>query len=137
MASRALRARRSWSVQSPSQPRPRVRTATSVAGVPLLFPWVTVVVVPVGLPEPGLVIQAQLDPAHPLRALPEVEMGNEQPCRPAVLRLERLAFVLVRAPRLAVPYVVEREVRRVAAVAEREDVRGIRVEALEQRVERD
>src|SRR4051812_38377986 len=124
VASRKLRARGSWCVHCPSQPRLRVRAATSVARVPLLLPWVAVVVVPVGLPEPGLVVQAQLDPSQPLRALPEVEMGDEQPGRPAVLGLERLAVVLVRHPRLALPYVVEREVRRVAAVAEREDVRG-------------
>src|SRR3954471_22905406 len=136
MASRGLRARRSWCVQSPSQPRPRVRTATSVAGVPLLFPWVPVVVIPVGLPEPGLVVQAQLDPAYPLRALPEVEMGDEQPCRPAVLWLERLAVVLVRHPRFAVPHVVEREVRRVAAIAEREHVLGACVDVAEECVKR-
>src|SRR2546430_17476079 len=128
MASRRPRARRSWYVRSPARHRPRVRTARSVAGVPLLFPWVAVVVVAVGLPEPGLVVQAKFDPAHPLRALPEVEMGDEQPCRSAVLRLQRLVVVLVGHPRFAVPYVVEREVRRVAAVAEREDVFRARVD---------
>ena len=76
-------------------------------------------------------------PAHPLRALPEVEVRDEQPRRAAVLRVERLVVVLVRDPRLAVADVLEREVRRVAAVAEREDVLGARVDAVEQRVERD
>ena len=59
----------------------RARRATSVAPVPLLPPRIAVVVVAVALPEAGLVIVAQCQPAHPLRALPEVEVRHEQPCR--------------------------------------------------------
>src|SRR5207237_9738461 len=63
----------------------------SVAPVPLLAPWVAVVVVADALPEPGLVLGAQLQAAHPLGALPEVKVGDEQPGRAAVLGLELLA----------------------------------------------
>src|SRR5262249_56923914 len=56
----------------------------SVTGVPLLFPRVAVVVVAVALPEAGAVFLQQLNPAHPLGALPEVEMRDEQPCGSAV-----------------------------------------------------
>ena len=94
------------------------RAARSVARVPLLEPWVAVVVVAVALPEARLVVVAQLQPAHPLRALPEVEVRHEQPRRAAVLGLERLAVVAVRDPGLAARDVLQREVRRVAAVAE-------------------
>jgi hypothetical protein len=45
-----------------------------------------------------------------------------------VLRIERLVLVRVRDPRLAVAKVVERKVRCVTAVAEREDVLGARVD---------
>ena len=57
------------------------------------------------------------EPAHPLRALPEVEVRHEQPRRTAVLGVERLAVELERDPGLAVEQVLERHVGRVAAVA--------------------
>ena len=49
-------------------------------------------------------------------------MRHEQARRAAVLGLERLAVVAERDPRLAAGDVLERQVRRVAAVAERDDV---------------
>ena len=94
-------------------------------------------VVAVLLPEAGLVLVAQLEPAHPLGALPEVEVRHEQPRRAAVLGLERLAVVGEGDPRLAAGQVLERQVRRVAAVAEREHVLGVVLDRLEQRVDRD
>src|SRR3954447_9111304 len=109
--------------------------ARSVACIPLLFPWVTVVVVAVALPESGLIVRAQLDPANPLRTLPEVVARDEQPRRATVLRGERLVLILIRDPRLAAAHVGERQVGRVPAVTEREDVRGTRVDAVQQRVE--
>src|SRR3712207_7092803 len=47
--------------------------------------------------------------SNPLRALPEVEMGDEQPCRTAVLGRERRTLVLERDPRLAAGDVVRSE----------------------------
>ena len=64
--------------------------------------------------------RAQPQPAHPLGALPEVQVRHEQPRRPAVLGLERLAVVAERDPGLAAGHVLERQVGRVAAVAERD-----------------
>src|SRR6266446_4957430 len=58
--------------------------------------------------ESGRVVLPQLDAAHPLRALPEVVAGDEQPRRPAVLWVERLVLVLVRDPRLPIADVLER-----------------------------
>src|SRR5262245_46411882 len=95
---RAPRARCSSSALSRRRASPLARSASSVASVPLLFPRVAVHVVAVGLPEAGLVVVAQLEPAHPLGALPEVEVRNEQPRGPAVLRFERLIAVLVSDP---------------------------------------
>ena len=54
--------------------------------VPLLQPRVAVEVVAGLLPEPGVVVGHHHQPAHPLRALPEVEVRHQQPGRAAVLR---------------------------------------------------
>src|SRR5437879_11633897 len=59
--------------------------------VPLLGPWVAAHVISVLLPEPGHVIRQELEPAHPLRALPEVQVRHQQARRPAVLGGEPLA----------------------------------------------
>src|SRR5215213_9024193 len=107
-----------------SGPAPR-----SVPPIALLFPRVAVVVVAVGLPEAGLVMVAQLEAADPLRALPEVQMRDQQPRRATVLGLQRLAPVLVGDPRPAAGQVLERQVGRIAAVAPRGDVAGIGLDA--------
>src|SRR3954454_4467280 len=114
-----------------SGPAPR-----SVPLVALLFPGIAVVVVAIGLPEARLVVVAQLEPADPLRALPEVQMRDEQPGRAAVLGLERLSRVLVGDPPPATRQVLEREIGRIAAVAPRGDIAGIGVDAFEQGVDR-
>src|SRR3712207_9214887 len=58
------------------------RAASSVAAVPLLEPWVPAIVVAERLPEPRLVEPGQREPAEPLGALPEVQVGHQQPDRP-------------------------------------------------------
>jgi acetyl esterase/lipase len=55
------------------------------------------------LPEPGLVVGLQAEPAHPLRAVPEVEVGDEHPRGPAVLRLEWFAVDLPDLERRSEP----------------------------------
>src|SRR5438132_863540 len=62
-----------------------------IAPVALLAPRVSIKVVAVGLPESRLLLLLELDPAHPLRALPEIEVRDEQSRRTAVLRVQRLA----------------------------------------------
>jgi hypothetical protein len=54
-----------------------------------------------------------------------------------MLRLERLAVVVVRDPRLAVGDVLERQVRRVAAVRVREEVLRVVVDVAQEGVDRD
>src|SRR5207247_8845246 len=97
----AARERCSWFGRSPRRARARFPAASSVAAVALLFPRVAVVVVAVVLPETGLVLGAQLEATHPLGALPEVEVRDEQPGRATMLRLEGLASGLLRDPSLA------------------------------------
>ena len=60
------------------------------------------------LPEAGLVLVEQLQAAHPLGALPEVEVQHRPKCRAAVLGLERLAAERVGDPGLAVGEVIDR-----------------------------
>src|SRR5687767_15137615 len=77
-------------------------TATAlVSPVALLAPGVAVVVVTQGLPEAGDVVGGELQPPHPLRALPEVQVRHEQARRSSVLGLEWGAVVCVGHPRLA------------------------------------
>src|SRR5207249_10233871 len=83
---------------SPAAPGRPPRPARSVFPVPLLAPRVSVVVVAEALPETRLVLVDQLEPAHPLRALPQVQVRDEQPRRPAVLGCQRLAVVPERHP---------------------------------------
>src|SRR5438034_3917361 len=66
----------------------RFRTfrARSSEAVALLFAVVGVVVVAVPLPEAGLVVVEELEPAQPLCRLPEVLPRDDEPKGPAVIR---------------------------------------------------
>ena len=61
----------------------------------------------------------QAQPGDPLRALPEVQVGHDHARRAAVVDGQRAAVDLPRDPRLAAGDVGQRQVRRVAGVAER------------------
>src|SRR5215207_5368051 len=89
-------------------------------GVPLFLERVCVVVVPVALPEAWLVGRRELDPAQPLRALPEVLARDHEPQRPAVLGLQRLAVRVRREERVLVAEKRERHVRRKALLGARD-----------------
>ena len=93
--------------------------------------------VAVALPEAWGIVGAQLKGAQPLRALPEVEVRDEQADRAAMLGLERLAIVAVGDPRLPAGEVVKRQVRGVAAVRVGHHEGGAGLEPVEQRVDRD
>jgi len=122
-----------------SRPRRRARSRPprSVAGVPLFLPRISVEVVAVRLPDPGSSSSRSSRPAHPLRALPEVQMRDKQARGPPVLGVEGLAVVGEGHPRLPAGQILDRQVGRVAAVAERERVRRVMVEAVEERVDGD
>ena len=68
-------------------------------GVALFTPRITAIVIPVYFPEPRLVMRGELNPAHPLGALPEVEVRHEQPRGTAVLGCSGLPIVAERDPR--------------------------------------
>src|SRR6266516_6839265 len=129
---RRLYGRSPHSLMTASQAPPQ-----SVAPIPLFQPRVAEDVVAVGFPEPGLVFVLQPEAANPFRALPEVEVWHEHPRRSPVLGLERLVVVVVSDPGLPVRDMFERQVRRVAAVAEREQIARVVLDEPEQRVERD
>src|SRR3954453_23203041 len=67
----------------------------SVALITLFKPGVSAIVVAEGLPEGGLVLLAEDQPPHPLRALPEVEVRDEQAGGAAVLGLQVVAVEAV------------------------------------------
>src|SRR5690606_20496419 len=73
----------------------------SITLVPFLAPGVATVVVAVPLPETRLVVVHELHAGHPLGALPEVQVRNQQPYRSAVFDRQRRAVELPHEPRLA------------------------------------
>src|ERR671917_1906304 len=93
---------------------PAGTAATSVSPVALLAPGIAVIVVAQRLPETGLVLVYQPQAPHPLGALPEVQVGDEQACGATVLWGERLAVVGVGDPGFAARDLFEGKVRGVA-----------------------
>src|SRR5215217_450674 len=79
----------------------RGASAISVSPVALLAPRVAMIVVAEGLPETWLVLGHEPEAPYPLGALPEIEVGDEQAGRTAMLRRERFSFVGVGDPGLA------------------------------------
>src|SRR6478735_10531192 len=92
---------------------PTCHCTGSVAPVALLAPGIAVVVVADALPEAGLVVHAEAQPPHPLGALPEVEVRDQEAGGASVLGLEVLPVVADRHPRLAARDVLEGQVGRV------------------------
>src|SRR5262245_9120087 len=78
--------------------------------VPLFGPGIAPHVVAVLLPEAGVVLLQQLEPAHPLGALPEVEVWHQEADRTAVLRSQGLAVVAERQEILGTVEVLKRQV---------------------------
>src|SRR4051812_27561659 len=117
--------------------RATVASRQSVALITLLKPRVSAVVVAERLPEARFVLIAEDQPPRPLRALPEVQMRDEQAGRAAVLGLEVLAVVAVGDPRLAAGDVLDGQVGGVAAVADGGDVAAPELDAVEQGVDGD
>src|ERR1700752_3670137 len=54
------------------------RYATSLVGVPLFQPWVTIDVIAEVFPKARLVVRHQRQAPHPFGALPEIKMRNEE-----------------------------------------------------------
>src|SRR6185503_1339914 len=106
---------------------------------PLFQKRIGVVVVAEPLPESGLVVLVQLDPADPLGALPEVLARDDQPERPAVLGGEGLAVRVGREYRSIPLEELDRDVRGEAGlrVRDRESSRRTRARELGDRGPRD
>src|SRR5438874_217693 len=84
--------------------------ARLLVGVALLRPRVGVHVVAVLLPETGRVDVEELEGAQPLARLPEIELGQHQAHRSAVIGLEVLAVVLERQDHVVVEQIGKRGV---------------------------
>src|SRR5918994_6544119 len=111
----------------------RLESELSVALVALLEPRIAAVVIAQLLPEPWLVVLGEDQPAHPFGAFPEVQVRNKEARRSSMLGLELVTVVAVDDPRLAAGDVLDREVRRVAAVAQGSDVAALELHAVQQR----
>src|SRR5256886_17249164 len=90
--------------------------------VSLFLPRIAPHMVPVLLPKTGHVLFQELEAAHPLGALPEVEVRHEQAGGPAVLRGEPLPIVLQGDQVVRAVQVAERQVRRGSLLREDEAV---------------
>src|SRR3954452_21970662 len=113
----------------PTFPVAPVSRIKGLEPVPLFAPGVSVVVVAVQLPEAHSVLAHHLELAQELGRLPEVALRHQQPQRPAVIVLQRPAPVRVGQQHVVVVERAERDVRRVAAVGIRHDVRPGRLHA--------
>src|SRR5262249_31002782 len=86
-----------------------------MSGVPLLFPGVGVVVVATILPVSRLVAGYEANSGEPLRALPEVQIGDERAHRRAVRPGERRPFVAMGDEDVRRERLLDEDVRRVSA----------------------
>jgi hypothetical protein len=85
--------------------------------IPLLAPWVSVVVVAELLPEAGGIVKHQLDAADPLGRFPEIQVWDQQSCGSTVLRDKLFSVLLKGDPRFAVEQILQRQVGAVTALA--------------------
>ena len=90
------RAKGNRSATARATPRAAAHPDGIGAAVALLGPGIASHVIPVLLPEPGIVLLQELEPTQPFRALPEVEVRHQKAHRPAVLRREQRAVVRQR-----------------------------------------
>src|SRR3990170_4883534 len=100
---------------------------TLLIGVALLDPGVGMDVVPAHLPEPALVVRRELEAAQPLRALPGVAPGHDDPEREPVLGREVLPAVCPRDEDVVVHHRLQRQVRGVAVLASGDDPLRLRL----------
>src|SRR5205085_972667 len=100
------------------------------------FPGVAVVVVAERLPEAAPVVLHEAQAAHPLGALPEIEVGDEHAGGAAMFGRERSALVGVDDVGLAVDDVGEGQVSGVAAIGVCQYVAGaaVKLDVLEEGV---
>ena len=82
------------------------------------------IVVAQRLPEARFILLDQAQTPHPLGALPEVEMGHQQACRAAMLRLQGLALIGVDHPGLPTQHLVQGQVGGIAPIAEGDHIAG-------------
>ena len=86
-------------------------------------------VVPVLLPEAGRIHVEEFERPHPLGALPEVELGNDQAAGAAVVGFQVPAVVLQRQQRVVIHQLLEGEVGGVIRVGVDHDRDRLRLDA--------
>src|SRR5690349_24682401 len=104
-----------------------VATCMSPSAIALFLPRIGVVVIAARLPEARTIERDEANARQPLRALPEIKIGDERTYRRAVRSSERLPFVLVRDEHVRRERLFDRHVRRVARRGFEDDVPRIRL----------
>src|SRR5215471_12955609 len=99
-----------------------VREEASVAVISLLFPGVTVIVIPQRLPKASLVRWHEAKPAQPFCALPKIEMRDQQASGAAMGGRNWQAVVSSSNHALPADQVSEWAVCRIAAVTMSHDI---------------
>src|SRR5688500_16550186 len=72
---------------------PSALAMTLIVPIPLFFPRIAEIVIAGRFPKTGLVLFHQANAAHPLGALPKIQMWYEHTCRTAMLRSERFIVI--------------------------------------------
>src|SRR5665213_1294032 len=108
---------------------PGTASIGSIPREPLLFPGVTVDVVPAQLPEAGFIALRELQRVDPLRGLPEIEMRDEQPGGAAMIWGNWLPLVARRHHALLAGEILEGHVGGVTVEGVGQRVAGRRAEA--------
>src|ERR1051325_8314247 len=99
---------------------------TLVTVVPLFAPRISVAVISVDFPESGLVVLHESEATYPLGRLPEIEMRHKEASGPPVLGREWLAVILPDNERFSVPHILDPQLARISAIAERHHERSRR-----------
>src|SRR5439155_3005134 len=118
---RKARSRRSWPEAFLAGSRQPYRSASgahppSVAAVALFLPGIAAPMVAKGFPESELLPLFEPKALDPLGALPEIEVGHDQPGRTAVLGRQRFAVGLIGNERLVIHQVGDWQIGGEAAV---------------------
>src|SRR3954462_7459057 len=93
-----------------------------VARVALLFPGIAVHVISEGLPEAWLVLGNEGQATHPFRALPEVQVRNDEASWAAVSGCQRRVIELGRNQRPTVHQIGYRQICRITSVGVRHHI---------------
>src|SRR5215213_4592027 len=96
--------------------------------IPLFFPWIGMVVIASRFPEARLVLFHQANAAHPLSALPKIQVRYHHPGRATMFWRKRFPIIFQSDKGLTVDHIRERYVCGVASIAKGSDEQGVPIQ---------